>query len=573
MKRKSKILSMILCFTIVFSCIVLIKPNSTYALVWNPENLSIPYVQIKNDKLSEIDLHFDVPDDLGTAVSWVGLQSNQFNAGNINEGDYGDLTDYGTIYSKGYTGIKDVKADNNFMAEYGIEGFCDEEGFECFGPHYYSVSTTISDLNIPMNQDKDYYIYLWTQYNGCFYPDKLIGTVSINNGEVRIANYEQQNVNIGETDTFQTIEKVEIENSNTSLKVGESPTFTAKVKENDYNIEITETFVSEDRASSFTTDKQSSGDEDGLVKDYKYIYVIDLNLDVDSDFRFDKTPKVLVNGTEKNIAYVSRSGCSLIISEDQDTVTPDGYVEPAKLEENFEKSQMARVEEEILKAIKEGTVKFRDEETKGIVQEALENEQEISIEIYVSEAISKNRSASFYEDDVLNDINSKITEGQNFGAYYTVCILVYVDGDYAGPIEELENPISITIPTTNGLPNVSQGNKRVWKVIRYHNGATTVIDAKETADGISFMNDKFSDFGLVYEDVEETNEPTGESNEPTETDETTDAGEKNKLEETVNNPKTGDNIRIYIGLMIVTMLGLVVTIKVAKKKSFSLLKN
>ena len=142
---------MILCFTIVFSCIVLIKPNSTYALVWNPENLSIPYVQIKNDKLSEIDLHFDVPDDLGTAVSWVGLQSNQFNAGNINKGDYGDLTDYGTIYSKGYTGIKDVKADNNFMAEYGIEGFCDEEGFECFGPHYYSVSTTISDLNIPMN--------------------------------------------------------------------------------------------------------------------------------------------------------------------------------------------------------------------------------------------------------------------------------------------------------------------------------------------------------------------------------------------------------------------------------------
>ena len=174
MKIKSKVLLMILCCTIILSCIAIIKPNLSFAsFEWNPENVSVSNLQIKNGKLHAIDLYFEVPDYLGQATSWVGLQAVQFNEGNTAEGDYGDLTDYGTVYTKEYSGVNDVKADENFVSEYGIEGFSDEQGFPCFGQLYSKIYTTISDMNISPNQDKEYYIYLWTYYNGHIYTKDL----------------------------------------------------------------------------------------------------------------------------------------------------------------------------------------------------------------------------------------------------------------------------------------------------------------------------------------------------------------------------------------------------------------
>ena len=127
-------------------------------------------------------------------------------------------------------------------------------------------------------------------------------------------------------------------------------------------------------------------------------------------------------------------------------------------------------------------------------------------------------------------------------------IIAVIDGYYEGQISEIEEPIEITIPLPNGLPKINSGYERIWKVIRYHNGATDVLDAKLTENGISFMNDKYSEFALVYEDVK-LNVPEENTN----VEETIEPEVITKNEEVVeaSNPKTGDSIMIWISLSMI----------------------
>ena len=149
-------------------------------------------------------------------------------------------------------------------------------------------------------------------------------------------------------------------------------------------------------------------------------------------------------------------------------------------------------------------------------------------------------------------------------------IIAFIDGYYEGQISEIEEPIEITIPLPNGLPKINNGYERTWKVIRNHNGATEVLDAKLTENGISFMNDKYSEFALVYEDVK-LNVPEENTNvvEKTNVEETIEPEVITKNEEIVeaSNPKTGDSIIIWFGLIIFSFFCLVFTIVVSKKKT------
>ena len=135
----------------------------------------------------------------------------------------------------------------------------------------------------------------------------------------------------------------------------------------------------------------------------------------------------------------------------------------------------------------------------------------------------------FYSEDFAK-IDENIGEGYSLGAYYYVDILVFVDGYLIGEISEIDEPISITIPYPNGLPPVQNGYKRVWKILRDHNGVVDMLDGERTNDGISFINDKYSSFASVYYDekVEETSE--------------------------IVNPSTGDTVYTYIGFAIISVL-------------------
>ena len=112
-----------------------------------------------------------------------------------------------------------------------------------------------------------YYVYLWTEYDGSFYPDALLATVTFDNGLVKITNSNEEEI---VDETFENLEatvvdKIEIVDVNLKLKVGEEPTFSAKIKNDSDKFYFEETFMSLDRSSTL----ENNGEE-RLAKELIY---------------------------------------------------------------------------------------------------------------------------------------------------------------------------------------------------------------------------------------------------------------------------------------------------------------
>ena len=75
------------------------------------------------------------------------------------------------------------------------------------------------------------------------------------------------------------------------------------------------------------------------------------------------------------------------------------------------------------------------------------------------------------------------------------------------------DPIEITLPIESSLPPVSEGQHRVYLILRSHNGTVDVITSPEvTEDGATFMTGLFSTYALAYGDFEMV--PTGINYDP-----------------------------------------------------------
>lgn len=579
MKKNFKKSLFFLFALILFAFAFVICPNQSYA--GEAKNVTVSNLVVRDGFFSSFDVEFSVPDYFAkTTTCCLGMQAAPFDKGNQEIYDFGDLTDDGNVCKKGYKGINDVKRDDSFLSQYKICAFSDDE-FQCFGDNT-SIKTSFSnhDFGLYINNDTStFYIYLWTtnyKYSeeedaviSQFYPDSLIATVSLDeNGNITINNPEgveliNDNINSFEAET---INKIEIDNVNmSSIKVGEKPSFTGTVKDYSDLIELEQLFYSEGRESFISQTDIDTNSEDSLIENFKYIFSVDIKIKDNANYKFDENTEIIINGKSMKSCWQTDS---IIRIEEDNLIIPEDYVEPAKLDESFEEEQIKRVNTQLLKALKEGKLKCKEEGFLTTLQNALANGQNISFEIFVSETIHKTTASHWFDDDKINSLNSKIKENQYFGAYYEIVIIAVIDGYYEGQISEIEEPIEITIPLPNGLPKINSGYERIWKVIRYHNGATDVLDAKLTENGISFMNDKYSEFALVYEDVK-LNVPEENTNveEKTNVEETIEPEVITKNEEVVeaSNPKTGDSIMIWISLMVVSMLGIAGTVKFVKK--------
>ena len=524
--KKDKLLIII----VFILSIVIFNPIITNA--WEAENVSVSNVVVREEQINSFVFHFEVPDDLYTTKSWLGLQGVKFNDS--------DLKDNGTIYGR-YATINNLKRDDDFLWDYKIEEFS-KEGFDCFGQGHSSLTETISDLRINSDASGTYYVYLWTEYDGSFYPDSLLAAITFNNGTVTITNADNEEI---VNDTFENLEapavdKIEIDGVNLTLKVGERPTLSAKLKSDPNKFYIEETFMSTNRWSTISSNDDYS-DNDGLIKDLIYYHICDIYIKDDVNLKFDENTKVYINGVEqsKDIMYVSNYWIT-VADEDNDTITPEGYIAPAYLDEDFEDEQQDLIYNILLEAAKAGGVKYDSDETKEAVNNALQNGGYLDFDFYASESITKSLASYYFEDEDINALNSKIGKNYKFAAYYQVLIGVYTDS-YDGFVTELSTPVSITIPYPNGVPALKDGYKRVWKLFRYHNGKVDVLDVKKTENGMSFENDKFSVFALVYEDI--------------------------KVKED-KNPATGDNIVIPTALLAIALVFTFVVVGKNRKKSF-----
>ena len=162
-------------------------------------------------------------------------------------------------------------------------------------------------------------------------------------------------------------------------------------------------------------------------------------------------------------------------------------------------------------------------------------------------------------------------------------------------LTELVKPLTFEISLPENLPDVADGYERVFYAVRQHanfgdNGEVThdfsVIDAKPTDDGKALIisANQFSLFGIGYSDVEKTvvTPPSGDEGNKDETTVTppassegaTGEGETGKVEEkpvdkvedkkedaNIENSETGDNVLVFAGLAIVSIVGLGIVTK------------
>ena len=153
----------------------------------------------------------------------------------------------------------------------------------------------------------------------------------------------------------------------------------------------------------------------------------------------------------------------------------------------------------------------------------------------------------------------------NLASYYDVQLLTVLkdnDGVVVDNIKEASAPVKITLGIPTDLPAVKEGFKRIYSIIRIHNGVATVIkNVTVKNNNAEFESSEFSTYVLVYNDVEET---TATPLATTTNVATTTTAAK---EENTSNPKTLDKIVIYVAAFGISFIGMAKII--TSKKEFN----
>ncbi len=125
--------------------------------------------------------------------------------------------------------------------------------------------------------------------------------------------------------------------------------------------------------------------------------------------------------------------------------------------------------------------------------------------------------------DEKDKISKNLNKGDTVGLYLDVSLFKKFEGENPEKINSTKKPIKVTFE----IPENLRKDGRRFVIYRYHNG--TVSELNVTVDGkyATFETDAFSSFALVYNDSKDPN------------------------------PKTNDNIIYYVGILVLSSIGLI----------------
>ena len=133
--------------------------------------------------------------------------------------------------------------------------------------------------------------------------------------------------------------------------------------------------------------------------------------------------------------------------------------------------------------------------------------------------------------------NNKI-KGAKLSDFFDITINVKNanTGAIIGTLPELKSEIELVVALPEDLLSVEKGYTRTYYIVRKHNGSLDIIDPVLSKDNksLTFLSDKYSTYAIAYVDT-----PIPE------------------------NPKTGDNIIVYVvlGLLSICSIGYIVKTK------------
>lgn len=134
------------------------------------------------------------------------------------------------------------------------------------------------------------------------------------------------------------------------------------------------------------------------------------------------------------------------------------------------------------------------------------------------------------------------------------------NGDSLGKLSTVKETITFTVAVPENLPELAEGYERVFYIVRNHDGEIELLDATEANGELKFESDKFSTYAIAYKDVKKATDTKEDT-----TDSTIKDDEEIKNVET-NNPKTGDNIIMYVSIAIAAVAGIIILKKVNTTK-------
>ena len=121
-----------------------------------------------------------------------------------------------------------------------------------------------------------------------------------------------------------------------------------------------------------------------------------------------------------------------------------------------------------------------------------------------------------------NLIEEKLSSNEEIGTYLDVSLFKQVEGEEASKIEKTNGNIRVSLNVPDDLINKDNKIKRTYYILRLHDGVVDKLETNFDGKVLTFETDRFSTYALTYKD---------------------------EVISGVNNPKTGDNIIKYMGIL------------------------
>lgn len=252
-----------------------------------------------------------------------------------------------------------------------------------------------------------------------------------------------------------------------------------------------------------------------------------LGHDFSDEFTVDKAPTVLEEGSKSR--HCKHEGCAEKID-----VTSIAKLTPDTVASGDMKDIVSVV-------VDTDDIEFTEAE-----KEAIANGADVKIEVDV-----KNIADSVTAKDK-NAVEGIISGNYVVGSYFDISIILSVGNDKR-TITSTDKKIEFTITLPENLVNKDATVTRTYKIVRVHDGETTILDAAfDAATGkLTFKSDKFSTYAIIYSDAK-----TEGSGEVIDNPSTSEPAAGNP--ETGESTATGDttNSVVYVILMIMSVMAL-----------------
>ena len=177
MKNRTKTISLLVAVCMMITLL------PTVAFAKGMENVRIESINYhSNGWLKEVKIRFDVSHS-GEALTNFGIHKNhEFKESTINDPTYGDFTNFGDYAEyHNYNNWDQTPPDCNFIA-----WDSDPDKYRRPGNSSNNVVTIHFAANDAFNKDEaaTYYVYAWTEYGGEIYPDVMVCSFKVNDGQL-----------------------------------------------------------------------------------------------------------------------------------------------------------------------------------------------------------------------------------------------------------------------------------------------------------------------------------------------------------------------------------------------------